>query len=128
MEDVLSGLEHDGLEWGVVTNKPAWLSEPLMDELRLRDRAVCMISGDTLPNRKPSPDQLLYACAQVNSTPERCVYVGDARKDIEAGKRAGMQTVVALFGYIPLDENPMGWGADAAITTPLELLGWLRRT
>lgn len=126
MEDVLSGLEDDGLEWGVVTNKPAWLSEPLMDELGLRERAVCIISGDTLRNRKPDPEQLLYACEQLSSPPKHCVYVGDACKDIEAGKRAGMRTVVALFGYIPLDENPLKWGADAAITTPQELLGWLR--
>jgi len=125
MAQVLDSIESLGLSWGIVTNKPGWLTEPLMEQLELHERAVCIISGDTLVRRKPHPDQLLAACEAAQSPPHQCIYVGDAVRDIEAGKRARMYTVVALFGYIPADEEPHSWGADWAISTPHDLLAWL---
>ena len=50
------------------------------------------------------------------------MYVGDAERDIQAGKAAGMKTVVALFGYIDVTDKPREWGADALIKIPKELL------
>lgn len=125
MTQVLDSIETQGLSWGIVTNKPGWLTEPLMEQMNLHRRAVCIISGDTLARRKPHPDQLLAACETARSEPQQCVYVGDAIRDIEAGKRARMYTIVALFGYIPAEEQPHRWGADWAISTPHDLLAWL---
>ncbi len=125
MTQVLHSIETQGLNWGIVTNKPGWLTEPLMEQMNLHRRAVCIISGDTLARRKPHPDQLLAACETARSEPQQCVYVGDAMRDIEAGKRARMYTIVALFGYIPAEEQPHRWGADWAISTPHDLLAWL---
>ena len=62
------------------------------------------------------------ACGQLGIKPEHCMYVGDAERDIVAGKAAGMHTVVALFGYIDMTDKPHEWGADALIATPDELL------
>ncbi len=126
MQVALNEIEETGLGWGIVTNKPGWLTTPLLQALGLDARALCVVSGDTLERRKPDPDQLLYACERTRAAPDRCVYVGDARKDVEAGQRAGMRTLVALFGYIPRDEDPLTWGADGAIETPADLLPWLR--
>ena len=123
--DVLDTLEERGINWGVVTNKPGWLTDPLLHDLDLYSRAACVVSGDTLDERKPHPAPMLHACEQAGSAPAQCVYVGDARRDIEAGNNAGMHTVVALFGYIPDDDDPHAWQADAAINTPAELLDWL---
>ncbi|RKZ36481.1 MAG: phosphoglycolate phosphatase [Gammaproteobacteria bacterium] len=125
MPELLAQMESDGLKWGVVTNKSGWLTDPLMDKLNLSHRAACVVSGDTTPNRKPHPDPLLHACDQVGATPGECLYIGDAVRDIQAGHAAGMQTAVALFGYIPEDEDPHDWGADLLFDSPQEIGAWL---
>jgi 2-phosphoglycolate phosphatase len=123
--ELLETIEQRGINWGIVTNKPAWLTEPLLKDLNLFDRAICVISGDTLDERKPHPAPMLHACELAGCTPQQCVYIGDARRDIEAGNNAGMHTLVALFGYIQEDDIPGTWEADGMISTPLELLAWL---
>ena len=127
MGELLDQLERRGLNWGVVTNKPGWLTEPLLKNLGLFERAACIVSGDTLANRKPHPAPMLHACEQAGSKPEQCVYVGDAQRDIEAGRNAGMHTLVALFGYFQEQDRPQEWQADGMIRTPQELLDWLAR-
>lgn len=127
MSEVLDELEKRGIKWGVVTNKQARFTEPLLRALNLRDRSVCVISGDTTANSKPHPEPMLAACAQAGSRPEECIYIGDSARDIDAGKAAGMQTLAAAYGYLPEGENPETWGADALLYTPAELLHWLDR-
>lgn len=125
METVLEQLEHRGMLWGVVTNKPAWLTDPLMQQMGLASRAATIISGDTLPQRKPHPAPMLLACEQTGSIAEQCLYIGDAERDIEAGRAAGMKTMVALFGYIEEHDRPEQWGADVMVKKPLAILDWL---
>jgi len=122
MAEVLTTLESQGLAWGVVTNKPAWLTEPLMAELGLAARATSIVSGDTTPERKPDPLPLRHACQLAGVDPAQCLYVGDAQRDIQAGTAAGMRTVVAAFGYIARHEPIEAWGADTIIDSPGELL------
>lgn len=123
----LEQLEQRGLNWGIVTNKPAWLTDPLLKDLGLFDRAACVVSGDTLAQRKPHPAPMLHACALAGSKPEHCVYVGDAQRDIEAGRNAGMHTMIALFGYLRNEDRPHEWDADSMIEQPQDLLDWLAR-
>lgn len=125
MESVLDTLEARGMCWGVVTNKPGWLTEPLLAQLGLAQRAACIVSGDSTAKRKPDPEPMLHACQLSGTDASTSVYVGDAQRDIEAGRRAGMKTLVALFGYIGADENPANWGADALLREPADLLHWL---
>ena len=113
------------MNWGVVTNKPAWLTDPLLEQIGLSERAACVVSGDTVAERKPHPAPMLHACQLAGSEAHQCLYVGDAARDIEAGRRAGMKTLVALFGYIGEDEQPDSWGADGMIAHPAELLDWI---
>ena len=122
IDRVLEHLEHNGLNWGVVTNKPGWLTLPLMDRLRLVQRAATIVSGDTTNNSKPHPDPMHHACGEADSESDECLYVGDARRDIEAGKNAGMKTLVANYGYIDAEEDVNTWGADAIIEKPEEIL------
>lgn len=126
MMELLNSIESAGMNWGVVTNKPAWLTEPLLEALRLSQRAVSIVSGDTLQERKPHPSPLLYACEQAGSQGFECVYVGDAERDIVAGNKAGMKTVVALFGYIGSEDQPDTWGADALLESPQAISKWLQ--
>jgi phosphoglycolate phosphatase len=127
MTKVLAGIRARGLNWGVVTNKPAWLTEPLLRELGLYDQAACIVSGDTLEERKPHPAPLLHACRLAGSEAAECLYVGDAERDIAAGRNAGMHTLVALFGYIEAHERPLEWRADGMVQDPLEILDWVDR-
>ena len=125
METVLAEIESNGLNWGVVTNKPSWLTEPLLRELELDQRAACIVSGDTTSKRKPDPEPMLFACQLAGSNSQECLYIGDAERDIEAGRRAGMTTLAALFGYISEQDQPGQWGADGMIEQPQEILNWL---
>ena len=126
MKDVLLYIAKHNLKWGIVTNKPGWLTDPLMQGLDLPSVPTCVISGDTLPQRKPDPAPLLYACKLANSSPDETVYIGDAARDIEAGRRAGMQTIGALFGYIAEDDEPENWGADHMINDVTDIIDWLK--
>ena len=123
--ELLDNIEQRGLNWGIVTNKPGWLTEPLLKDLDLFDRAACVVSGDTLNERKPHPAPMLHASELANSRPEECVYIGDAQRDIEAGNNAGMQTLVALFGYLQEEDKPRTWNANDMIEHPQDLLAWL---
>lgn len=125
MADVLTGIEQRGMKWGVVTNKPAFLTDPLLAALQVAERAACVVSGDTLPQRKPDPAPMLHACLATGSDPEHCVYVGDAERDIVAGRRAGMRTLAARFGYIGDGIDLSEWRADAIVDSPLDILVWL---
>lgn len=121
LHDLLDDLDAARRPWGVVTNKPAHLTDPLLEGLSLAARSACTVSGDTLAARKPDPAPLLHACDLANLEPQATIYVGDASRDIEAGMNAGMATIAAAYGYITPDDDPVGWGADriAADTTEL---------
>ncbi|HFD39951.1 MAG TPA: HAD family hydrolase [Anaerolineae bacterium] len=125
MEEVLREIESRGKRWGVVTNKPSWLTEPLMRGLELSQRAACIVSGDTAEQPKPHPAPLHFACNLTGSRAEHCIYVGDAQRDIEAGRNAGMTTLAALFGYLSETDNPQEWGADGLIEEPGDILDWI---
>lgn len=125
MDKVIEALTERGINWGIVTNKPGWLTNPLLSDLGLDKTAACVISGDTLDERKPHPAPMLLACEKAGSTPAQCVYVGDAQRDIEAGKNAGMLTLVALFGYFMKDDRPTEWHADGLLNTANDLIPWL---
>ena len=126
MDEVLEHIEQSGRNWGVVTNKPGWLTEPLMDALELMERAACVVSGDTLTERKPDPAPMLHACELAGSRNTECIYIGDAERDILAGKQAGMKTLIAGFGYIGSEDRPEDWGADALVDSPRQIIDWLQ--
>jgi len=127
LEDLLVQFDDHGVPWGVVTNKPARMTEPLLAALGLSSRVACQISGDTIPERKPHPAPLLLACEQTGVMPARSVYVGDAARDIEAGQAAGMFTVAAAYGYITDDDDAADWNADLIAGDVQELTTMLRK-
>lgn len=121
VEPLLAELDDAGIGWGVVTNKPGWLAQPLLRILGLDIRSACLIAGDTLDRRKPDPAPLLFACERIGASPERTIYVGDAERDVQAGRAAGIRTLVALFGYLGTDDAPEFWGADGLIAAPADI-------
>jgi N-acetyl-D-muramate 6-phosphate phosphatase len=124
-DEMLTELERRGLAWGIVTNKPGWLTDPLLVEVKLNTRARAVVSGDTLSERKPHPMPLLHAAATMGIDPAQCVYVGDAERDMQAAQAAGMFAVVAGYGYLGDDDRADAWFSHGWLDTPLELLSWL---
>lgn len=125
MAELLGGLEARGLAWGVVTNKPARFTEPLLDSLDLRRRAACVVSGDSCTHAKPHPEPMLAACRLAGQPPAQCLYVGDAQRDVQAARAAAMPVLVALYGYLADTDRPDTWGGDGYIHAPLEVLDYL---
>jgi 2-phosphoglycolate phosphatase len=125
MSDVLDALARLSIKSGIVTNKAAWLTEPLLEELGLRERFACVVSGDTLAERKPHPLPLLHAAALAGVSSSECIYVGDAERDVQAAHAAAMPALVANYGYLRADEDASQWGGDGYLERPLDLLDWL---
>lgn len=125
LEVLLQELDQQPVPWGIVTNKPREYTDLLLRELRIHAAAV--VCPEDLGVSKPDPAPLLLAARQLATPPEHCLYVGDHLRDIEAGQRAGMQTLVAGFGYIGLDEQPSSWGADFIANSVPELNAWIRQ-
>jgi N-acetyl-D-muramate 6-phosphate phosphatase len=119
----LDALDHIGSRFklGVVTNKPDAYTKPLLAALDLTPRLASVVSGDRLPQRKPDPAPLALAASELGLPTSRCVYVGDAPRDIEAGRAAGMATIACAYGYIRPSEDPYAWGAHIVIRRPNEL-------
>ena len=124
MDELLVELERRAVLWGVVTNKAERYTLPLLELLAVRSRAACIIGGDTTGKLKPDPAPLLAASARIGIAPRDCIYLGDDRRDMEAGRAAGMTVVAARFGYLNGSE-PETWAADGIIDKPLELLQYL---
>jgi len=125
MDETLHFLEEQGVHWGIVTNKPAFLTDPLLEQMQLDTRACSIVSGDTLPQRKPDPAPLYRAANECGCLATECIYVGDAERDIEAGNRANMQTLLASYGYIDSAQTPINWGANGIVEGPEEILDWI---
>ncbi len=123
--ELLAALEARGLAWGVVTNKPARFTEPLMSILDLAERAACIVSGDTCPQPKPHPAPMLAAAELCGAAPAACLYLGDAARDIEAARAAAMPALVAAWGYLDATDQPDTWGAHGQIRHPAETLDYL---
>jgi len=122
---VLEALEKQQRKWGIVTNKAARFTDPLVRSLGLHPRAATVIAGDTTPHSKPHPAPLLEAARRVGLAPSQCIYVGDDLRDVQAGQAAGMATVVAGWGYLGVDEPIESWGAEYIVRNPADLLNLL---
>lgn len=126
LEEVLTTLEEKGVPWGIVTNKPRYLAEQLLSKMALDQRCAVLICPDDVSRTKPDPEPMYMALEKL-SIPRGaagCVlYVGDHIRDIEAGKAAGMPTILASYGYIPAEDqkNLKAWGADYIVDTPKQL-------
>lgn len=126
IEALLGQLEARGIRWGVVTNKPGFLTDPLLERIGWGRRAAAVVSGDTLPVKKPDPAPVLLACEQAGIDPARSVFVGDDQRDVMAGAAAGLYTVAVRWGYLD-GGDPDTWGADVVLDHPDQLAALLAR-
>ena len=121
--ELLDEIEARNLLWGIVTNKPARFTNPLLEQLGLTSRAACVISGGDTVNYKPHPEPLLAAIRILDVVPSECIYLGDDIRDVEASLAAGIEPIVAKYGYLGNDSKPPeSWGAEHLIEHPQDLL------
>ena len=125
MTKLIDILEQRGLPWGIVTNKPHRFTQPLMQALGYAERAACLVSGDTCAHAKPHPAPLLHAAKSIGIAPQNCLYLGDDKRDMDAGQAAGMKSIIALFGYIDPRADINTWQANDSISAPLDLIAHL---
>jgi phosphoglycolate phosphatase len=123
--NLLDALDARQLPWGIVTNKALRFAQPGAHALGLLARARVLVAGDSTPHTKPHPAPLLEAARRMGLPPERCVYIGDDSRDMQAGRAAGMATLAAAWGYLGTDSPPHTWSADRVLDHPRELLHWL---
>ena len=126
LEEVLRVLEEKGVPWGIVTNKPRYLAELLLEKMQLDERCAVLVCPDDVSRSKPDPEPMYVALEKLaipRGAAESVLYVGDHIRDIEAGKAAGMPTILAAYGYIPPEDqdNLKKWGADYITETPADL-------
>lgn len=126
MDAVLAWLEEKRIPWGIVTNKPRRFSVPLLHALDLSDRCDTLICPDDVTERKPHPESLLLATELLNVEPKNCIYIGDHVRDIEAGRRAGMTTIAARYGYVRHPGSIKDWQADYIVDSAGHLLDLLQ--
>ena len=119
--DLLQELEQRNIAWGIATNKPRYLTETLLERLNIKPAAGSVVCSDDVSERKPHPESLFRNCQEMNSLPEQAIFVGDHLRDIEAGRRAGMYTIAANYGYIEPGDDPYRWGADVHAQTSEDL-------
>lgn len=121
-DELINELTKRGIAVAIVTNKPTFLTELLLPAFPLLAPIEVVVCGDTLNVAKPDPAPLMHAAKALAVEPAECWYVGDAERDIEAGRRAGMRTILAEYGYIHANDEPHNWQADHHISAPSELL------
>lgn len=128
MNDFLKKLEKQQIAWGIVTNKPRALTEALLDALDLTQRCSVVVCPDDVKHTKPDPEPMFLACQQLGIDANQCIYVGDHPRDIDAGRAAGMPTVLASYGYLPLDrrDDLASWQADYIVHDVAELQNLVR--
>lgn len=126
LESGLEAIKQQNIPWGIVTNKPGWLTEKLLAGITFPSKPLTVISGDTLPVRKPNPEPMHLAAEQCGVLPANCIYLGDHPRDIEAGINAGMKTGAALFGYLPESADDNAWPADYFFDTPYEISQFIK--
>lgn len=119
--ELLNWFGEQGIHWGIVTNKPERFTTPLMQALSLTPASSSTVCPDHVQEKKPHPESLLLACREINVDPADCIYIGDHRRDIEAGRRAGMTTIAVSYGYIDEGENLDDWHSDHRVSHANEI-------
>lgn len=122
IETVLNAIEKNGSRWGIVTNKPLYLAKEVVHSMGWTRRTAVLLGGDSLPRKKPDPDQLFHACELLAVQAADCIYVGDDERDVVAARHAGMKSVAVIWGYREAHDDPKDWRADVMAETPLDLL------
>lgn len=122
--ELLSRLQQQGAQLGVVTNKPIAMTQPILSGLGLDGFFGVTLGGDSVPNKKPAPDMIHQAMTTLGSTAAQTIVVGDHHTDLRSGQAAGTKTCFCQWGFGHND----GLVSDFLAPTSLELRDLLAPT
>jgi len=116
----LAYMQSQGYRLGCVTNKDEQFTLPILDQLAVRDKFEIVVSGDTLPVKKPDPGPLLFAAEKIGVKPENSLMLGDSQSDVKAARAAGFQIICMSYGYNH-GEDVRKYNPDLVIDSMIEL-------
>jgi phosphoglycolate phosphatase len=95
---ILNYLKAEGYKLAVATNRPTRFSRILLHHLKLESYFDFLLCGDKLKKAKPHPEILQKILRKFSLMPSQAVYVGDMTIDAQAGRRAGIKTILVTTG------------------------------
>ena len=119
--EVITTLKDQGKQVGLVTNKPRRFVDLMLPALNLYNVFDSIVAGDDLLTKKPAPDMVYRALADMGTTPASACLVGDSKADLGAAKAAGVKSILVSFGYAG-DLKVHDCGADRVINHLMELV------
>lgn len=122
---LLTALNQKHIPVGIVTNKPAKFTRPLIEALHISHFFSSIISGDSTKHAKPNSSPMLLAAQQINIPCEHIAYFGDAQRDMEAAQHTNMLPVLAHWGYISEQDNIKTWPYQLDLLDPALFLKYL---
>lgn len=122
MDDTIRELKAIGIKVGIVTSKKRSLAEKGLEVFGLLKLMDVVVTVEDTKLGKPNPDPLLKAFEILHVSPDKVVYVGDARYDILCGKNAGCRTCAVKYSMVPIKEL-MDCGPDYFIEKPMDIVG-----
>lgn len=118
---LLQHLDQNNIPWGIVTNKPSWLAKPIVDNTPELNTSQILVCADEVGIAKPDPKPLLVAAETMQINVSETLYLGDAKSDIDAAHNAGMQSGIAMWGYLAPEDKPEEWLAHIRFVQPNEI-------
>jgi phosphoglycolate phosphatase len=123
--DLLNRINAENFHWGIVTNKPSRFTIPIIENYSALQKSAVIVCADQVAQGKPSPESLLLACEKMACEPEDCIYVGDHKRDIDAGKNANILTIAVSWGYFSKHIQLKDWNPDLIVDTPQQIAAYL---
>ena len=125
LSQLLQRLDKQGICWGILTNKPRYLSEPLLTKLATWWDQSSLFCAPDFSEIKPSPVALNAITHQYAIDPNSAYYVGDHRKDIQTAQSAGWNSIAVDYGYHEPNDPPSQWEATLRFQTSSNLSEWI---
>ena len=119
VEELLNFLTEKNIAWGIVTNKSAKYALPIIEKLNWHNQTSAIICPENVHETKPDPEGILRALNLLDASIETSFYVGDHERDIQTAKNANVKSIACTYGYY--ESNPLSWGADYNIDSPIEI-------
>ena len=120
VDELLKYLNNNQIPWGIVTNKSAIYTRPIIEELNWDKATEAIICPEDLNEVKPSPEGVFKGLNILNGAIEKSYYVGDHERDIETAKNAGVISIACTYGYH--ENDPKNWNADHIVDSPADII------
>ena len=120
VDALLEHLAAKKVKWGIVTNKSAIYTMPIVEKLNWHKLTDAIICPEDLNKAKPSPEGIFRGLELLDGDPKQSYYIGDHQRDIETAHNAGVFSIACTYGYHETD--PISWNADHIVQKPSDIM------